>query len=56
VGRTGRAGRTGVGITFVGAEQATEVKHIAGQLNLHAEFERRHGGTPRRKHPRRRSD
>ncbi len=40
VGRTGRAGRTGVGITFVGAEQAHGVKHIAGQLKLHAEFER----------------
>jgi superfamily II DNA/RNA helicase len=40
VGRTGRAGRTGVGITFVGAEQAHEVRHIAGQLRLHAEFER----------------
>ena len=29
VGRTGRAGRTGVGITFVGAEQAADVEKIA---------------------------
>ena len=40
VGRTGRAGRTGVGITLVGADQAHDVRHIAGQLRLHAEFER----------------
>ena len=40
VGRTGRAGETGVGITFVGAEQAKEVGHIAGELKLHAEFDR----------------
>jgi superfamily II DNA/RNA helicase len=39
VGRTGRAGQTGVGITFVGAEQAHGVRDIAGQLKLHAEFE-----------------
>jgi ATP-dependent RNA helicase RhlE len=40
VGRTGRAGRTGIGITLVGADQAHEVGHIAGQLKLHAEFAR----------------
>jgi superfamily II DNA/RNA helicase len=40
VGRTGRAGRTGIGITFVGAEQALEVRHMAGQLKLHAEFDK----------------
>jgi len=40
VGRTGRAGRTGVGITFVGADQAHEVGQIAGQLKLHEEFAR----------------
>jgi superfamily II DNA/RNA helicase len=39
VGRTGRAGRTGVGITLVEAEQAHDVRHIAGELKLHAEFE-----------------
>jgi len=38
VGRTGRAGRTGVGITFVAAEQAHDVGRIAGDLSLHAEF------------------
>jgi ATP-dependent RNA helicase RhlE len=40
VGRTGRAGQTGIGITFVGSEQAHELREIATQLKLHAEFER----------------
>jgi superfamily II DNA/RNA helicase len=40
VGRTGRAGRTGIGITFVGAEQAKDMAKIAGELQLHREFER----------------
>ncbi len=40
VGRTGRAGRGGTGITFVGTEQAADVREIARQLKLHAEFER----------------
>jgi superfamily II DNA/RNA helicase len=40
VGRTGRAGRTGVGVTLVGADQAKDVGGIAGHLKLHAEFER----------------
>jgi ATP-dependent RNA helicase RhlE len=40
IGRTGRAGRTGVGITFVGAEQVRDVGRIASDLRLHAEFER----------------
>jgi superfamily II DNA/RNA helicase len=40
VGRTGRAVRAGIGITLVGADQAQEVGHIAGQLKLHAEFAR----------------
>ena len=40
VGRTARAGETGVGITFVAAEQAHDVRQIAAQLKLHAEFER----------------
>src|SRR3954469_14412943 len=30
VGRTGRAGRTGIGITLVGADQAHDVRQIAG--------------------------
>ena len=40
VGRTGRAGRTGVGVTFVGAEQARDVQQIAKGLDLHEEFAR----------------
>jgi superfamily II DNA/RNA helicase len=38
VGRTGRAGRTGEGITFVGAEQARDVQKMAGQLGILSEF------------------
>jgi superfamily II DNA/RNA helicase len=38
VGRTGRAGRTGEGITFVGAEQAGDVQKMAGQLGILKEF------------------
>jgi ATP-dependent RNA helicase RhlE len=34
VGRTGRAGRTGVGITFVMDDQAREVKRMAKELRL----------------------
>ncbi len=40
VGRTGRAGRTGVGITLVGHEQAGDVQKIAVSLKLHGEYER----------------
>jgi ATP-dependent RNA helicase RhlE len=40
VGRTGRAGRTGIGITFVGREQAGDVGKIAAALKLDREFER----------------
>jgi len=39
IGRTGRAGKTGVGITFVEAEQARDVGKIAAALHLHAQFE-----------------
>ena len=39
IGRTGRAGRTGVGVTFVMGEQARDVGKIAHELRLHAEFE-----------------
>jgi superfamily II DNA/RNA helicase len=39
VGRTGRAGRTGVGITFVMNDQAKDVAKIAGDLKLHDEFD-----------------
>jgi ATP-dependent RNA helicase RhlE len=39
VGRTGRAGRTGIGITFVMHDQAHDVGRIASELRLHAQFE-----------------
>ena len=51
VGRTGRAGRDGVGITFVADEQATDVGKLAKGLSLEAEFER--SGLAVRPEPRR---
>jgi superfamily II DNA/RNA helicase len=50
IGRTARAGRTGVGITFFGTEDAIDVEKIAAKLKLHREFAQsgaivpRHGG------------
>jgi len=41
VGRTGRAGRRGTGVTFVGAEQSRDVEKIAETLRLDREFARR---------------
>jgi ATP-dependent RNA helicase RhlE len=38
VGRTGRAGRRGVGVTFVGPEQAAQLHKIASDLSLQREF------------------
>jgi ATP-dependent RNA helicase RhlE len=38
VGRTGRAGRTGIGITFVMDDQATDIGRIAEDLDLRDEF------------------
>jgi len=38
VGRTGRAGRTGVGITFVVPDQLGEMKRMARELDLTDEF------------------
>jgi ATP-dependent RNA helicase RhlE len=38
IGRTGRAGRTGVGVTFFGREHARDLEKIADQLRLKAEF------------------
>jgi ATP-dependent RNA helicase RhlE len=38
VGRTGRAGKTGIGITFVEADQARDVSRIAADLRLEGEF------------------
>ena len=40
IGRTGRAGRTGVGVTFYGAEQAADLGRIAADLRLRREFDR----------------
>jgi ATP-dependent RNA helicase RhlE len=40
VGRTGRAGESGVGVTFVVREQARDVERIARDLALEAEFSR----------------
>jgi superfamily II DNA/RNA helicase len=39
IGRTGRAGRTGVGVTFVMHDQARDIGKIAHELRLHAEFD-----------------
>lgn len=38
VGRTGRAGSAGVGITFVMGDQADDVSKFAGELGLHREL------------------
>jgi len=59
IGRTARAGRAGVGVTFVMHDQARDIGKIAHELRLHAQFEQsglkatppgtvRHG---ERKHP-----
>jgi ATP-dependent RNA helicase RhlE len=34
IGRTGRAGRTGVGITFVGGDERREMSQLAGELGI----------------------
>ena len=44
IGRTGRAGRQGTGISFVLADQADDVRRMAGDLGLVREFEMAHGG------------
>jgi ATP-dependent RNA helicase RhlE len=53
IGRTGRAGRTGVGVTFVGAEHARDVERIAAELRLDREFAETELSTPARREPRR---
>jgi ATP-dependent RNA helicase RhlE len=40
VGRTARAGRSGVGTTFVGAQDAHDMGRIAAALDLHDQFAR----------------
>jgi ATP-dependent RNA helicase RhlE len=47
VGRTGRAGRQGTGISFVLASQADEVRQMAGDLGLGREFEQGRRGAGR---------
>jgi ATP-dependent RNA helicase RhlE len=62
VGRTARAGRSGVGVTFVGSEQARDVERIAAELRLDREFAETElstpagGGRPRPRHDRPRHD
>jgi ATP-dependent RNA helicase RhlE len=62
VGRTARAGRRGIGITFVMRDQAHDVGRIASDLRLHAQFAesglsvaggRAHGGPRPTRGPRR---
>jgi len=53
IGRTGRAGRTGVGVTFVGTEHARDVERIAAELRLDREFAETELSTPARREPRR---
>jgi ATP-dependent RNA helicase RhlE len=47
VGRTGRAGARGTGISFVLADQAAEVRRMAVALGLVHEFDRERGDRPR---------
>ena len=51
IGRTGRAGRTGVGITFVDIEQASDVEGIATALKLGHEFGRTGLAAPPKQRP-----
>jgi ATP-dependent RNA helicase RhlE len=46
VGRTGRAGASGTGISFVLADQADEVRRMAAALGLVREFDRERGERP----------
>jgi superfamily II DNA/RNA helicase len=39
IGRTGRAGESGVGITFVGGEHHGDVRKLATELKLHRELQ-----------------
>jgi ATP-dependent RNA helicase RhlE len=47
VGRTGRAGARGTGISFVLADQAAEVRQMAVALGLVQEFDQGHGHLPK---------
>jgi superfamily II DNA/RNA helicase len=46
IGRTGRAGRQGTGISFVLADQVDEVRRMAGALGLVREFDQGRGDGP----------
>jgi superfamily II DNA/RNA helicase len=48
IGRTGRAGSTGVGITFYIDEQAAEMRKLAKELGLDSAFGRRPTGAAQR--------
>jgi ATP-dependent RNA helicase RhlE len=52
IGRTGRAGRQGTGVSFVLADQADDVRRMAGDLGLVREFEMAHGGRSKHVDPR----
>ena len=52
VGRTGRAGARGTGISFVLADQADEVRQMAVALGLVQEFDHGRGDLPRPRHSR----
>ncbi len=43
VGRTGRAGREGAGVSFILADQSREMRLMAGELGLSSEFNSRPG-------------
>jgi ATP-dependent RNA helicase RhlE len=43
IGRTGRAGRSGTGVSFVLTDQVEDVRRMAGDLGLVREFENAHG-------------
>jgi len=47
IGRTGRAGNRGTGVSFVLADQADDVRRMAGDLGLVRQFEMTHGGRPK---------
>jgi len=52
VGRTARAGNAGVGVTFVSAEQARDVRKIAQELRIEEAFDASglHAAQPSRRH------
>jgi superfamily II DNA/RNA helicase len=52
VGRTGRAGRQGVGITLVGADEHAEMSQLAHQLGIDHGLRREAGANPRQPGPR----